>query len=266
MTDVCQRRPPPRARRSARRSDRGVVFCAVLLAVLAGCHAAPVRVTTPAAAPAPPDTQEPDHGLYDWRALVIAPFGSGLKDVPVTLHEVLLFQDEAPGGAATDDAECYSADAPAPRFLGRTPEEHLLCFKQDRLSRIQASVRLSTDEASEVFVTACAAWLNHAAQATTVAAASSTAGPSTTSSSVAAPSAGTPGAYIQSGAAAGTGASRADAQSAETCEGRDGAVRFSGRLGEEPGRVETPHTEPLQTETPQTGTVLSIILDSVPNP
>ena len=39
--------------------------------------------------------------------------------------------------------ECYAADTPAPRFVGRTPDEYLLCFKQDRLSRIQASVRLA---------------------------------------------------------------------------------------------------------------------------
>jgi hypothetical protein len=84
---------------------------------------------------------------------------------------VLLFRDEASGaapaeGAAADaaaDAECYAADAPAPKFLGRAPDEYLLCFKQDRLSRIQASVRLPPDQAPGVFAAACAQWLKDAA-------------------------------------------------------------------------------------------------------
>ena len=40
------------------------------------------------------------------------------------------------------------------------------------------------------------------------------------------------------------------------CEGRDGAIRFRGRVEEDPGQAEMPHTE----------AVLSIILDSAPNP
>jgi hypothetical protein len=84
-----------------------------------------------------------------------------LKDIPLTLHEVLLFRDEAHGSAAVDDAECYAADTPPPRFLGQTPQEYLLCFKQDRLARIQASVRLAAAEAPEVFAKACAGWLKN---------------------------------------------------------------------------------------------------------
>ena len=251
MSGLCQRHPPHQSESAARRRGRRIALSAALLAVLTGCRTTQVRLTPPSPAPAPPNAQALENGLYDWHGLVIAPFGSGLKDVHVTLHEVLLFQDETHGGAAADDAECYSADAPAPRFLGRTPDEHLLCFKQGHLSRIRASVRLPTDEAPEVFAAACAAWLKNAAMATAVAAASSTAAPIATPSGVAAPIAGTSG---------------ADAQGANTCEGQDGANRFSGRLGEEPGRVETPQAQPLQTETPQTETVLSIILDSVPNP
>ena len=83
---------------------------------------------------------------YDWHVLLIAPFGSVLKDVPVTLHEVLLFRDEAETRRRRgDDAECYAPDQRRRRsFVGHTPDEYLLCFKQDRLSRIQASVRLRT--------------------------------------------------------------------------------------------------------------------------
>ncbi len=266
MSDLRQCQPPLGSARAARPRARRTAFSAALLVVLAGCHTPLVRVTPLGPAPPPPDTQGLDDGLYDWHGLVIAPFGSGLKDVHLTLHEVLLFQDDSHRGAAADDAECYSADAPAPRLLGRTPDEHLLCFKQDHLSRIQASVRLSTDAVSEVFATACAAWLKHAARATTLAAASNTAAPSAAQSSVATPSADTPGAKNQSGVGPGTGTSGADAQSADTCKGQDGAIRFSGRLGEEPGRVETPQAQPPQTETPQPGTVLSITLDSVATP
>jgi hypothetical protein len=98
---------------------------------------------------------------YDWHVLLIAPFGSVLKDIPVPLHEVLLFRDEARGAAAADDAECYAPDQSAPQFVGHTPDEYLLCFKRDRLMRIQASVRLAT-QAPEVFAAACAGWLQRA--------------------------------------------------------------------------------------------------------
>ena len=169
MSDLRQRHPRLGPQRAARPPARRTALSAALLAVLVGCHTPQVRVAPPGPVPAPPDTQGLDDGQYDWHGLVIAPFGSGLKDVHVKLHEVLLFQDETHGGAAADDAECYSADAPAPRFLGRTPDEHLLCFKQGHLSRIQATVRLSTEGVSEVFAAACAAWLKHAARTTTVA-------------------------------------------------------------------------------------------------
>jgi hypothetical protein len=204
------------ARRRARWA--GLYFA---LAALAGCRAPAPHATAPERAQAPPPVARPlEDGSYDWHALVVAPFGSVLKEIPLALHEVLLFRDQAHGTAAADDAECYAADAPAPRFVGRTPDEYLLCFKQDRLARIQASVRLTTADAPEVFATACTVWLKNAARATTGAAAPSLA-------------------------------------SADACKGLDGSVRFSAHLGEEAGPP---------TETPQTETILSIILDSVPAP
>jgi hypothetical protein len=183
--------------------------------------------------PPPPAAHEPADASYDWHGLLIAPFGSVLKDIPMALHEVLLFQDEAHGGAAADnasaaDAECYAADAPAPRFVGRFPDEFLLCFRQGRLSRIQASARLTAAEAPDVFAAACAGWLKNAA--------SGTEGPGA--------------------AAPGTAGPGVEARSAGGCEGRDGAIRFRGRLGEEPGREETPQMESM----------LSITLESAPNP
>ena len=135
---------------------------------------------------------------YDWHVLLIAPFGSVLKDIPLPLHEVLLFRDEARGAAAADDAECYAPDQSAPQFVGQTPDEYLLCFKQDRLTRIQASVRLDTAQAQEVFAAACAGWLQRAVAS-------------------AAPAAPAPSA----------------APAADSCEGREGATHFSARLGEE---------------------------------
>lgn len=131
----------------------------LLLAAAVGCrtHTAP----TPPVQPPPP----PDDSAADWHALIPAPFGSALKDIPGTLHEVLLFQDEAPAGAAPADAECFSTDAAPPQLLGRTPADYLLCFEHDRLSRIQASIQLGSEEGPEVYAKACAAWLRLAAAA-----------------------------------------------------------------------------------------------------
>lgn len=141
---------------SARRTFvRRLWLPTIALAAVAACHAPATLVTARPPAPPSPDVS------YDWHVLVIAPFGSTLKDVPLTLHEVLLFREEA--HAVADDAECYAPDAPAPRFAGRAPDDYLLCFKHDRLSRIQASVRLADPGASGEFAAGCAGWLRHAA-------------------------------------------------------------------------------------------------------
>jgi hypothetical protein len=128
-----------------------------LLAICAALALSACR-TTPPPAPAPPPP--PDDSAYDWHALVIAPFGSVLKEVPLALHEVLLFRDDPK--AAADEGECYGSDAKPPALLGRTPDEYTVCFKRDRLSRIQATLRLPRSEAPDVFAKTCAAWLRHA--------------------------------------------------------------------------------------------------------
>jgi hypothetical protein len=173
-----------------------VGLVAALLATAAGCQAPSSRVKAPGPA-APVEAQVPVDPSFDWHVLVIAPFGSVLKNVPRTLHEVLLFRDQDPGAAAPDpgaaapeDGECYAADVPAPQFVGHIPDEYMLCFKQDRLSRIQATVRLPKSDAAAVFAAACAGWLTSAAA---------------------------PG----------------DAQNADACEGRDGAVHFNAHLERE---------------------------------
>ncbi len=131
---------------------RQAALSAVTL-VLAACAA---QTPKPAALPpAPP----PLDASYDWHVLLVAPFGSVLKDVPLTLHEVLLFRDEARSASAADELECYAVDGARPRFIARAPSEYLLCFKQDRLSRVEATVRLPTDEAAQIFADACGLWL-----------------------------------------------------------------------------------------------------------
>lgn len=187
-----------------------------LFTALAGCRAsAPPAFPPPHAPPAaaPPAEQPADDGSFDWHGLLVAPFGSVLKKIPLALHEVLLFRDEAPGGAAPDDAECYASDAPAPRFAGQVPDEYLLCFNRDRLARIQASVRLTGADAPEVFAAACARWQKSAA------------------THALAPAAAAP--------AADAGAQSSGAQDAASCEGRDGAIHFSAHLGDEAGPAET---------------------------
>jgi hypothetical protein len=176
---------------------------AAALAVLTACHSAAVR-----APPPEPVTAPPTQPTYDWHVLLVVPFGVTLKDIPLTLHEVLLFRDEARGSGAGDEAECYAPDGPAPRFIGSTPDEYLLCFKHDRLARVQASVRLSDPQPAGVFAAACEDWLRHATSAL-----AEPASPSANSASAAAPGEATP--------------------SSGTCEGSDGAVRFNARLDEE---------------------------------
>ena len=231
---------------------------AAMLSVLVGCQSAPPRIAAPGRVPpqevpgvvmpgvdTPGVDTQPGGGPYDWRGLLIAPFGTLLKAIPLALHEVLLFRDEAHVTGAAEDAmagtpaagaaECYAADVPAPPFAGRTPDEYVLCFKRDRLARIQASVKLTAAEAPHVFAAACAAWSKNAAP--------DAAAPDTAASG--APAASMPSAESQT--AQPTGAA---------CEGRDGEIRFSGRLGEEADRSELPPTESM----------MSITLDSVSAP
>jgi hypothetical protein len=246
-------RHPCLGRSPSRRVCRSALSV-TLLGALVACRAPSPRTAAPDRVPPPAAAHELGDASYDWHGLLIAPFGSVLKDIPVALHEVLLFRDDAhgnasPGNAATGgagadaaavDAECYAADAPAPRFVGRIPDEYLLCFKQERLSRIQASVRLPAAQAPEVFAAGCTGWLKNAA--------------STPGSE--APGVGTPGVGAPGVGTSGAVSPSAETASAGACEGRDGAIHFRGRLEEEPGRAETPQSE----------SVLSITLDGAPNP
>jgi hypothetical protein len=137
----------------SRRSVRALrATLAGAMLALAACAAPQPKPLVLAPLPAPLDAS------YDWHVLLIAPFGSVLKDVPATMHEVLLFRDEAHSAAAADELECYAVDGKPPRFVTRSPAEFLLCFKQDRLSRIEATVRLPVEEAVKIFADACGLW------------------------------------------------------------------------------------------------------------
>lgn len=196
---------------------------------LIGCHAPAPRDAVPDRAlpsAGAPRVDAPADAVYDWRGLLVAPFGAVLKSVPMPLHEVLLFRDDAQGGYGADTAaaapECYAADAPAPKVFGRAPEEYLLCFTHDRLSRVQASVRLPTAQASTEFAAACASWLKNAAPAASAADAQAPGSPAVGEAP------------------------------AVVCQGRDGAVHFKANLEGEPGPAEIGEKE----------SIVSITLDS----
>jgi len=172
-----------------------VALLGTCAALVAACSSSP-KVTPQPVIPAPAEAHETTDASWNWHGLVPAPFGSPLKDVHLTLHEVLLFRDNAKNPAQAEDAECYAADGPAPRFVGRMPEAYTLCFTHDRLSRIEASVDLPIAKATQIFADACALWLKSSASAPAAAAVASVGGTAIV----------------------------------DTCEGHEGAVQFRAHL------------------------------------
>ncbi len=166
------------------------------LLVLAACASAPPtngHTQAGRQAPAPAQNGTMADASDDWHGLVLVPFGTRLQASPIPLHEVLLFHDESQSTAAGDNKDCYTVDGAPPRFLGQGPEEYFLCFRYDRLNRIDASVRVAAAQAEQTFARACAIWLKDAT-----------------------PTAG----------------------SNSLCEGRDGGIAFSARLGDILGGTE----------------------------
>ena len=135
-----------------------IAVCLVLCGFLAGCAGGPKPA--PRTAPPPPPALD---ASYDWRVLVPAPFGSKLKDLPFTLHEVLLFKDSAKAAVPADEVECFSRDEPPARFVGHKLDQYVLCFKHDRLARIEAAVLVERYRAAQTFADACSAWQKGAA-------------------------------------------------------------------------------------------------------
>jgi hypothetical protein len=175
------------------------ILYAGLCLVAASCATAPPKVVAPpVTAPAPLDPS------YDWHVLLTSPMGNLLKDMSVTLHEVLLFRDED-RRADANEGDCYAINATAPTFIARVPDEYLLCFKHDRLARIEATVRVPQDQAAKIFSDACTLWFKNAALPAPVIPAATEA-------------------------------------SAATCGGQDGSSMFNGRLEAEPDQAGQPLT------------------------
>jgi hypothetical protein len=129
--------------------------------ILSACATPPKKTPAAPSPPAPPAAIAALDPSYDWHGLVWLPFGTVLKDSPLTLHEVLMFRDAAQG-AQGDDAECYATQEIAPRFLKRTPREYLLCFRHDHLASVEATVYLPDEEAAQIFSDACGLWQKNA--------------------------------------------------------------------------------------------------------
>jgi hypothetical protein len=125
---------------------------------------APVPAATRAATPlvTPAQNDAAANAAFDWHPLVVAPFGTLLKDSPVRLREVLLFHEQSHGPAEIESKDCYTVEGTPPTLAGHPPDEYLLCFEHDRLDRIEASVRFAADDAARDFGRACALWLGNA--------------------------------------------------------------------------------------------------------
>jgi hypothetical protein len=101
----------------------------------------------------------PAAASYDWRPLMMLPFGTLLKDVPYRLGEIVVFHDSAGESGGQEDRDCYTLrDTAPPRFFGQQVDEYALCFSRDRLNRLEASVSLPPETASAQFAAACAEW------------------------------------------------------------------------------------------------------------
>ncbi|HZE44715.1 MAG TPA: hypothetical protein VE058_13055 [Steroidobacteraceae bacterium] len=172
--------------------------------MLAACASFKPKIAPPPAPPPPLDAS------YDWHVLLVAPFGSVLKDIPLALHEVLVFRDEERSASPADDLECYAANGAAPRFMTRTPSSYLLCFNHGKLSRIEATVRLPQNESALIVADACALWTKNA----------------------------------QAPSSAGSG-SAAASDGADACAGADGGVAFAARLEDAPNEEDTQLTMQL---------------------
>ena len=156
------RYPSPLRRRPRRIAHATKVALVLMLTACATPPREPILHAPPAPGPAAGPAVD---ASYDWHVLLLEPFGILLRESPVPLHEVLLFQDAGHSPAEGENKDCFAIDGTPPRFVDRTPDQFLLCFEHDRLSRIEASVSLAAADAPAVFARACAVWSKGAAPA-----------------------------------------------------------------------------------------------------
>ena len=184
-------------------------------AALAACASSNAPSSEKAARGAP---HPPAPATDDWRALVMLPFGTLLKDVPYPLGEIVVFHDAAGEAGAREDRDCYTLrKAAPPRFFGRQVDDYSLCFSHDRLNRVEASVSLPAESASAQFAAACAEWQRRGAPA-----------PGTGAAGTAAANTGAANTGAGGTGAGGTGA-------ADRCEVRDGTTEVDARLATSEG-------------------------------
>lgn len=145
----------------ARRALGGRALAALLPALAACSSTPPLPLARPASTahsfpvpPAPPSVPDPS---FDWRGLIIVPFGSERRSLQESLHEVLLFRDDQESAAKTPAEDCYSSDRAPPRLVGRAADHVFLCFRNDRLNRVEAVVSLPAEAAADLFARFCAA-------------------------------------------------------------------------------------------------------------
>ena len=188
---------------------------AVTAIMLAACAASKPQIAPPTPPPPPLDAS------YDWHVLLIAPFGSVLKDIPLAVHEVLVFRDEAHGESPAGDPECYAVSGTGPRFLTRSPSSYLLCFNRGKLSRIEATVRLPENGSAQIVADACALWTKNAHAPNTAA----SAGPERSEGSK-------------------------DSKDPVACEGADGGIAFAAHIEREPNEEDTQLTIQLDAADP----------------
>ena len=149
-----------RAHRTLGAGASSAVVAFWLLLLLAACGSLPPAGAPRSAAPAahtsaaPPMAAPPDPS-FDWRALVAVPFGSDRQSLQASLHEVLFFRDDSDAGGKADAEDCYTSERAAPRLVGRAADQYFLCFRNDRLRRIEAVVSLSNEAAAELFRRFC---------------------------------------------------------------------------------------------------------------
>jgi hypothetical protein len=168
-----RRRAGRMAQTHPRIGARAAVWLCTACVCVCGCASAPHPAGPSGPPPPAPESAGP---AYDWHPLIVVPFGTLLKDMPLALDEVLMFRDAAGGGPAdhgpagpavsgapNDPAsgDCFSMHgASPPQFLARRADSYLLCFEHDRLHRIEASVQLA--QAEPLLGALCAQWLGRA--------------------------------------------------------------------------------------------------------